>query len=59
MTQGSSTLPHNLIYLGDWDKIYDKIFESYPEVAGFDWNKVGDHRTFMKIAILQLLLKDP
>ena len=39
-----STLPIQFDLSGDWDKIYDKIFESYPEVAGLDWNKVGDFR---------------
>ena len=29
---------------GDWESIYGKIFEHYPEVNGLDWNKVGDYR---------------
>ena len=26
----------------NWEQIYEKIFESYPQVNGLDWNKVGD-----------------
>lgn len=37
-------LPIQFDLSGDWEQIYDKIFESYPEVNGLDWNKVGDFR---------------
>ena len=37
-------LPIQFDLSGDWDQIYDKIFESYPAVNGLDWNKVGDYR---------------
>ena len=39
-----SQLPIQFDLSGNWDQIYDKIFESYPEVNGLDWNKVGDFR---------------
>ena len=37
-------LPIQFDLSGDWEQIYDKIFESYPQVNGLDWNKVGDFR---------------
>tara|TARA_B100000927_G_scaffold286110_1_gene277107 strand:- start:1045 stop:2190 length:1146 start_codon:yes stop_codon:yes gene_type:complete len=37
-------LPIQFDISGDWESIYDKIFEHYPEVNGLDWNKVGDFR---------------
>jgi len=37
-------LPIQFDLSGDWEQIYDKIFESYPAVNGLDWNKVGDFR---------------
>ena len=39
-----SKLPIQFDLSGDWEQIYDKIFESYPQVNGLDWNKVGDFR---------------
>ena len=37
-------LPIQFDLSGDWNQIYEKIFESYPQVNGLDWNKVGDFR---------------
>lgn len=37
-------LPIQFDLSGNWDQIYEKIFESYPQVNGLDWNKVGDFR---------------
>ncbi len=37
-------LPIQFDISGDWESIYGKIFEHYPEVNGLDWNKVGDYR---------------
>jgi|TARA_B100000073_G_C23702369_1_gene560906 hypothetical protein len=37
-------LPLQFDITGDWQEIYDKVFEPYPAVNNLDWNKVGDFR---------------
>ena len=39
-----SKLPLQFDITGDWQQIYDKVFEPYPAVNNLDWNKVGDFR---------------